>query len=128
MLKYGWSLQKMTKKINDQLRVIEENRTLRDREMLQIVNVMRNKNLQSADNETIRQVDQLTRALEYLCDVQEYNKRIAKFIRAMLKDLLKKKREIRELKYISEPVDISDFNVNWTWIFLEDDELGNTIF
>jgi len=83
--------------LKDPFRIMDEIDTLIDRAMLQIVNVMRHKDLQTADKNTVRQVDQLTRALEYLCDVEEYNRKIEKKIRGMLKTGQWQKKRIKEL-------------------------------
>lgn len=101
----------------DLQRILREIPVLIDRAQRQIVNVMRHKDLQQADEETIRQVDQLTRALEYLCDVEEYNRIVVKSIFGMLSTMKEQKKEIKKLKGI-EPsnnklADFTDHNVTW---------------
>ena len=77
---------------------MEEIGVLIDRAMLQVVNAMRHVNLQEESRNNIRRVDQLTRALEYLCDVEEYNKKIEKKMRGMLKSNREQKKLIRKLQ------------------------------
>ena len=88
----------VNRSLDDPFRIMEEINTLIDRAMLQIINVMRHKNLQTANIETIRQVDQLTRALEYLCDVEEYNRTIKKKIGGMLITNKDQKQHIQRLQ------------------------------
>jgi len=75
----------VNKALDDPFRIMREIGVLIDRSMLQIVNAMRHINLQEESPNNIRRVDQLTRALEYLCDVEEYNKKIEKKLYGMLK-------------------------------------------
>ena len=77
---------------------MDEIGVLIDRAMLQIVNAMRHTNLQEESPNKIRRVDQLTRALEYLCDVEEYNKKIERKIGGMLKTNRDQKKLIRDLR------------------------------
>lgn len=83
--------------LKDPFRIMEEIGVLIDRAMLQIVNTMRHIELNKATHNEIRRVDQLTRSLEYLCDVEEYNKKIERKIRGMLKTNRAQKQFIREL-------------------------------
>lgn len=82
----------------DPFRIMDEIGVLIDRAMLQIVNAMRHTNLQEESPNKIRRVDQLTRALEYLCDVEEYNKKIEGKLRGILKTNRDQKKLIRELR------------------------------
>ena len=82
---------------------MEEIGVLIDRAMLQVVNAMRHVNLQEESRNDIRRVDQLTRALEYLCDVEEYNKKIEKKIRGMLKSNREQKKLIQKLQEGGNP-------------------------
>ena len=75
---------------------MDEIGVLIDRAMLQIINAMRHIELNEAGHNAIRRVDQLTRSLEYLCDVEEYNKKIEKKLHGMLKSNREQKKLIRE--------------------------------
>lgn len=95
--------------LKDPFRIMEEVGVLIDRAMLQIVNAMRHIELNKATHTEIRRVDQLTRSLEYLCDVEEYNKKIMKKIHGMLKTNREQKQFIRELMKGDNP-ELDGFN------------------
>ena len=69
-----------------------------DRSMLQIVNAMRHINLNEEGHDAIRRVDQLTRSLEYLCDVKEYNRVIEGKLRGLLKFNREQKKLIKKFQ------------------------------
>ena len=83
--------------LNSPKRIMKEIGVLIDRAMLQIVNAMRHIELNKATPNEIRRVDQLTRSLEYLCDVEEYNKKIEGVLRGILKSNREQKTLIRKL-------------------------------
>ena len=93
----------VNKTFNDPKRIMDEIGVLIDRAMLQIVNAMRHIELNQATHNEIRRVDQLTRSLEYLCDVEEYNKKIEKKLHGMLKSNREQKTLIRKLMKGSNP-------------------------
>jgi len=89
--------------LKDPKRIMDEIGVLIDRAMLQIVNAMRHIELNKATHNEIRRVDQLTRSLEYLCDVEEYNKTIERKIHGMLKTNREQKTLIRKLMKGTNP-------------------------
>ena len=91
------------KRLENHEEIMREIGVLIDRAMLQIVNAMRHIELNTAGHEAIRRVDQLTRALEYLCDVEEYNKKIEGKLRGMLRSNQQHKQTIRELQETTNP-------------------------
>jgi len=93
----------VNKALDDPHRIMKEIGILIDRAMLQIVNAMRHIELNEAGHNAIRRVDQLTRALEYLCDVEEYNKKIEGKLHGMLKTNRFQKDIIRELQESYNP-------------------------
>lgn len=111
----------MIKMVNKNLtkpsRIMKEIGVLLDRSMLQIVNAMRHIELNKAGYTAIKRVDQLTRALEYLCDVEEYNKIIEKKFRGMLKTGVQQKKLIREFMKSTNP-DLEGFE---TWFEVKDE-------
>ena len=86
------------KRLDKSEEIMREISTLLDRSTLQIVNAMRHIELNKAGHEAIRRVDQLTRALEYLCEVKEYNKVIERKLRGLLSTNQKQKQLIQELQ------------------------------
>ncbi len=88
----------VTKTLKDPLEIMNEITILMDRAMSQIVNVMRHQDLQKASKIEIRNVDQLTRSLEYLCDTKEYQRKITRKIIGMLKNNREQKKIIRKLQ------------------------------
>jgi len=82
---------------------------LLDRSMLQIVNAMRHLELNKAGHNAIRRVDQLTRALEYICDVKEYNKIMEAKLRGTLKADREQKLLIKKLQEGGNP-DLEGFD------------------
>lgn len=86
------------KRLDKSEEIMKEIGVLIDRAMLQIVNAMRHIELNKAGHNAIRRVDQLTRALEYLCDVEEYNKVIEGKLRGMLKSSHSQKQLIKKLQ------------------------------
>lgn len=111
------------KRLEDHEEIMREIGVLIDRAMLQIVNAMRHIELNTAGHEAIRRVDQLTRALEYLCDVEEYNKKIEGKLRGMMRSNKQHKQIIRELQESDNP-DLEGFG--WTFLENVDNELGIT--
>lgn len=99
----------VNKALNNPKRIMDEIGVLIDRAMLQIVNAMRHIELNKAGHNAIRRVDQLTRALEYLCDVEEYNKKIESKIHGMLKTNRAQKETIQGLQETNNP-DLEGFN------------------
>ena len=91
------------KRLENHEEIMREIGVLIDRAMLQIVNAMRHIELNTAGHEAIRRVDQLTRALEYLCDVEEYNKKIEGKLRGMMHSNQKHKQKIQELQEPTNP-------------------------
>ena len=83
------------KSLDEPSNIMREIGVLVDRAILQIVNAMRHTELNKAGHEEIRKVDQLTRALEYLCDVEEYNKVIEKKLYGLLKTNRKMKKQLQ---------------------------------
>ena len=86
------------KKMDDSEEIMREIGVLLDRATAQIVNAMRHIELNKAGYEAIRRVDQLTRALEYLCEVEEYNKTIEKKLYGLLSTNREQKQTIRSLE------------------------------
>ena len=111
-------------RLEDHQEIMREIGVLIDRAMLQIVNAMRHIELNTAGHEAIRRVDQLTRALEYLCDVEEYNKKIESKLDGMMRSNRQHKQVIRELQESPNP-DLEGFDELFD-DFLEniDKELG----
>ena len=91
------------KRLESHEEIMKEVGVLVDRAMLQIVNAMRHIELNVAGHEAIRRVDQLTRALEYLCDVEEYNKKIEGKLRGMIRSNRQLKQRIKELQETTNP-------------------------
>ena len=86
------------KSLDEPSNIMREIGVLVDRAILQIVNAMRHTELNKAGHEEIRKVDQLTRALEYLCDVEEYNKTIEKKLGGLLKSNRALKEQVRRFQ------------------------------
>ena len=91
------------KRLDKPQEIMKEIGVLIDRSMLQIVNAMRHIELNVAGHNAIRRVDQLTRALEYLCDVEEYNKVIEGKLRGMLKANREQKQLIKKFQEGNTP-------------------------
>ena len=86
------------KRLSKSEEIMKEISTLLDRDVLQIVNAMRHLELNEAGYNAIRRVDQLTRALEYLCEVKEYNKVIEGKLRGLLISNRRQKQLIKKLQ------------------------------
>jgi len=97
------------KKLEGGERIMKEIGVLIDRSMLQIINAMRHIELNKAGHNAIRRVDQLTRALEYLCEVEEYNKVIEAKLHGMLKSNREQKQLIKKLQEEGTNPDLDGF-------------------